>query len=63
MTEREIFEAASDIEDVVQRDAYLDGSAKLVDLRYFAGLSIPDCQDARDLAVDGADRWWAFARA
>ncbi len=37
--------------------------AKLVDLRYFAGLSIPEIARALDIAPRTADRWWAYARA
>jgi RNA polymerase sigma factor (TIGR02999 family) len=37
--------------------------AKLVDLRYFAGLSIPDVANALEIAPRTADRWWAYARA
>ncbi len=37
--------------------------AKLVDLRYLAGLSIPEIANALDIAPRTADRWWAYARA
>ena len=37
--------------------------AKLVDLKYFAGLSNPDVANALDISPRTADRWWAYARA
>jgi len=38
-------------------------AAKLVDLRYFAGLSIPQAADVLGVAPRSADRLWAYARA
>jgi RNA polymerase sigma factor (TIGR02999 family) len=38
-------------------------AARLVQLRYFAGLSIPEAAAALELAPRSADRLWAFARA
>lgn len=38
-------------------------AARLVHLRYFAGLSIPDAARALGIAPRTADRLWAFARA
>jgi len=37
--------------------------AKLVELRYFAGLSIPEAAQVLDISKATADRWWAYARA
>jgi RNA polymerase sigma factor (sigma-70 family) len=37
--------------------------AELVELRYFAGLSIEDAADALDLSRSTAVRAWRFARA
>jgi RNA polymerase sigma factor (TIGR02999 family) len=37
--------------------------AKLVELRYFAGLSIPEAAKVLDISKATADRWWAYARA
>jgi RNA polymerase sigma factor (TIGR02999 family) len=37
-------------------------AAQLVQLRYFAGLSIPDAAQALGIAPRTADRLWAFAR-
>jgi RNA polymerase sigma factor (TIGR02999 family) len=37
--------------------------ARLVQLRFFAGLSIPDAANAIGISVATAERWWAFARA
>jgi RNA polymerase sigma factor (TIGR02999 family) len=38
-------------------------AARLVELRYFAGLSIPDAVEALGISPRTADRVWAFARA
>jgi RNA polymerase sigma factor (TIGR02999 family) len=37
--------------------------AELVELRYFAGLSIPEAAAILGVAPRTADRWWAYARA
>ncbi len=37
--------------------------AKLVELRYFTGLSIPEAARVLDISKATADRWWAYARA
>jgi RNA polymerase sigma factor (TIGR02999 family) len=37
--------------------------ARLVQLRFFAGLSAPDAADALGISVATAERWWTFARA
>jgi RNA polymerase sigma factor (TIGR02999 family) len=38
-------------------------AARLVELRHFAGLTIPEAADALDISPRTADRVWAFARA
>lgn len=38
-------------------------AARLVELRYFAGLSIPEAAEALGVSPRTADRLWAFARA
>jgi RNA polymerase sigma factor (TIGR02999 family) len=38
-------------------------AAELVQLRYFAGLSIPEAAEALGIAPRSADRLWAYARA
>jgi RNA polymerase sigma factor (TIGR02999 family) len=38
-------------------------AAQLVQLRYFAGLSIPEAAEALGVSPRSADRLWAFARA
>ncbi len=46
------------------RLAAVDGqAARLVELRYFAGLSIPEAAEALGVSPRTADRLWAFARA
>jgi len=37
--------------------------AQLVELRYFAGLSIPEAAQVLEISKATADRWWAYARA
>jgi RNA polymerase sigma factor (TIGR02999 family) len=37
--------------------------ARLVKLRYFAGLTIPQAADALGISSTTADRYWAYARA
>jgi len=39
------------------------GAAKLVELRYFAGLALPECAQVLGVSPRTADRLWAFARA
>jgi len=63
--------AASEIpEDLVALDEALtrlavvdETAAKLVHLRFFAGLSIPDAAEAIGISPRTADRLWAYARA
>jgi RNA polymerase sigma factor (TIGR02999 family) len=57
-------------EDLVALDAALvrfaaedPQAAKLVELRYFAGLSVPDAAALLGVAPRTADRLWAYARA
>lgn len=38
-------------------------AAKLVNLRYFAGLTLPQAAEALGIAPRSADRLWAYARA
>ena len=37
--------------------------ARLVQLRFFAGLSTPDAAAALGISVATAERWWAYSRA
>ncbi len=37
--------------------------ARLVELRYFTGLSIPEAAEVLGISKATADRWWAYARA
>ena len=38
-------------------------AARLVELRYFGGLSIPDASETLGISSRTADRHWAYARA
>lgn len=40
-----------------------EAAARLVKLRYFAGLTIPQAAEALDISTTTADRHWAYARA
>src|SRR5262245_34630777 len=56
-------------EDLLELDAVLTRfaaeepeRARLVQLRFFAGLSTPDAAAALGISVATAERWWTFAR-
>ena len=57
-------------EDLLALDAALDklartdrSAAELVQLRYFAGLTLPEAAQAMHISPRSADRLWAYARA
>ena len=55
---------ALDLDDALTRFAELDpDKARLVELRYFAGLSIPEAAAALGVSVGTVGREWAVARA
>ena len=56
----ELLELDEAINELADRDLL---SAKLVKLRFFAGLSLKDAADALTLTRRQADRHWAYARA
>ena len=63
-------ESAEPREDLIALDAALDKlatedrtAAELVQLRYFAGLTIAEIAEAMDISPRTADRTWAFAKA
>lgn len=63
-------EAAEPREDLIALDAALDKlaaedrtAAELVQLRYFAGLTIAEIAEAMDISPRTADRTWVFAKA
>lgn len=52
------------LDEALTRFANVDAqAARLVELRYFAGLSIPDAAEALEISPRTADRLWAYARA
>ncbi len=52
------------LDEALTRLAETDAvAAKLVELRYFAGLTLPECAQALGVSPRTADRLWAFARA
>ena len=53
-----------DLDDALSRFAAEEpDKARLVQLRFFAGLSTPDAAAALGISVATAERWWTFARA
>ena len=53
-----------DLDDALTRFAAEEpDKARLVQLRFFAGLSTADAAAALGISVATAERWWAFARA
>ena len=63
-------EAPEPREDLIALDAALDrltledrAAAKLVQLRYFAGLTMAEAAEALNISPRTADRTWAFAKA
>ena len=59
-----------DEDDVLALDAALERfaqiaplKAKLVELRYFGGLSVEEAARCLDISRATADRWWSYARA
>jgi RNA polymerase sigma factor (TIGR02999 family) len=53
-----------DLDNVLTRFAAEEpDKARLVQLRFFAGLSTPDAAAALGISVATAERWWTFARA
>jgi RNA polymerase sigma factor (TIGR02999 family) len=53
-----------DLDDALTRLAAEEpDKARLVQLRFFAGLSTPDAAAVLGISVATAERWWAYARA
>jgi RNA polymerase sigma factor (TIGR02999 family) len=53
-----------DLDDSLSRFAAEEpDKARLVQLRFFAGLSTPEAAAALGISVATAERWWTFARA
>jgi RNA polymerase sigma factor (TIGR02999 family) len=52
------------VNDALERFEAVDPpKARLVKLRYFAGLTIPQAAEALGVSPTTADRWWSYARA
>jgi RNA polymerase sigma factor (TIGR02999 family) len=52
------------LDEALERFEQVDEpKARLVKLRYFAGLTIPQAADVLGISTNTADRWWAYARA
>jgi RNA polymerase sigma factor (TIGR02999 family) len=53
-----------DLDDALTRFAAEEPEkARLVQLRFFAGLSTPEAAEALGVSLATAERWWTFARA
>ena len=53
-----------DLDDALSRFAAEEpDKVRLVQLRFFAGLSTPDAAASLGISVATAERWWTFARA
>jgi RNA polymerase sigma factor (TIGR02999 family) len=53
-----------DLDDALTRFAAEEpDKARLVQLRFFAGLTTPDAAAALGISVATAERWWTYARA
>ena len=64
VTEPEVREDLLALDEALTKLAGVDAqAAQLVQLRYFAGLSIPNAAKALGVSPRTADRLWAFARA
>ena len=50
-------------EALTQFEQQWPDKAKLVKLRYFAGLTIPEASEAMGISTSTAERYWRFARA
>jgi DNA-directed RNA polymerase specialized sigma24 family protein len=52
------------VHEALERFEVLDPlKARLVTLRYFAGLTVPEAAAALGISTTTADRYWAYARA
>lgn len=56
----DVLDLDSALEDLHERDSDL---ARLVELRFFAGLSVKDAAESLSLSLSGAERRWRLARA
>lgn len=56
----DLLEVAEAIERIGRDDP---DSVRLIDLRFFAGLSLPECAEAMAISLSTAQRWWQLARA
>ena len=77
MNEESLFAAAIELPPGAEREAFLDKScrndmalavhdsakAKLVELRFFAGMTLPEAAAALGISPSTADRSWKYARA
>jgi RNA polymerase sigma factor (TIGR02999 family) len=52
------------LDEAMERFERFDAAkARLVKLRYFTGMTIPQVAEALGISTNTADRWWSYARA
>jgi RNA polymerase sigma factor (TIGR02999 family) len=52
------------LDEALERFERIDAAkARLVKLRYFTGMTIPQVAEALGISTNTADRWWSYARA
>jgi RNA polymerase sigma factor (TIGR02999 family) len=52
------------LDEALERFERFDAAkARLVKLRYFTGMTIPQVAEALGISTNTADRWWSYARA
>ena len=59
-TDEEVLELHEALESVARHD---EKKARLVELRFFAGMSLPEAAQALDISTSTAERAWKYARA
>lgn len=59
-TDEEVLELHEALESLARHD---EKKARLVELRFFAGMSLPEAAQALDISTSTAERAWKYARA
>ena len=61
---RDVADSLSSLTASIERIGKDDpDSVRLIDLRFFAGLSLPECAEAMQVSLSTVQRWWQLARA
>lgn len=56
----DLLQVADAIEQIGKDDP---DSVRLIDLHFFAGLSLPECAETMQVSLSTVQRWWQLARA